>query len=102
MEDKVKNIIVTIGLMIIGVYARIYLGNDKRFSFWQILALIAVGVALVTILNKSSIADVYKMSLTLFYGLVSPNFIHMIIKIGEKSEEKAADKISKKITDNIP
>ena len=97
MEDKVKNIIVTVGLMIIGVYARIYMGNDKKFTFWQILALIAVGVGLIAILNKVNIADVYKMTVCLVYGLISPNIIHAIISAANRSEDKASKKLSDKI-----
>ncbi len=92
MEDKLKDILVSIGLMVIGVYARVYFGG-RKFSVGQVIALIGVGGALILILNKINIGDVYKMSITLFYGLASPNIISAVIKAAQRSEEKAAKKL---------
>lgn len=96
MKEEIRDIAVSSGIMSAGVYARAFFGG-KRYTVKQLIALIVVGVAVILILNETEIAQVYKMSICLVYGLLSPNALNAIFKAGDKSEDKAADKISDKI-----
>lgn len=96
MKEEIRDIAVSSGLIGIGVYARAILGG-KKYSMWQLAALVGVGIGVVFILNETNIAGVYQKTICLVYGLVSPNLLNAIIKAANKSENKAADKISEKI-----
>lgn len=96
MKDEIKDISVSGTIMAIGVYARAYFGG-RKYTIAQLIALVGVGIAIVLILNETNIAQVYKMSICLVYGLVSPNALNAVFKAGDKSEDKAAEKISDKL-----
>ena len=96
MKEEIKDLSLSGAIMAAGVYARAFFGG-RKYTIPQLIALIAVGVSIIFILNETSMAQVYKMSICLVYGLVSPNVLNAIFKAGDKSEDKAADKISDKI-----
>ena len=104
MKDELKDLIVSVSLMATGVFARSRFDNANKYTIAQILSLLGVGVGLILILNESNLNQVTKMSITLVYGLISPNVLRAIIRGANKSETKASDKISEKIdsvTDKI-
>ena len=97
MEDKLKDLAVSVGIVATGIFARIKFDNTHKYTTMQIVALWGVGIAIIAMLNETNFNRVTVMGITLFYGLVSPSVLRAIIKGGEKSEDKAADKISEKI-----
>ena len=99
MKDELRDFIVNIGLINIGLYAKTYFGL-KKYSKKQILAMVLFGIAIVYILHLSKIPALYQTSISLVAGLIMNNIITAIIKAGNKSEDKAADKISDKF-DNL-
>ena len=94
--EELKGFIVSIGLMIIGIYARTSFG-EKKYSTRQVFAMVLVGIAVGYILHYSKVSWVYLLIISLISGVVMPNIISVIIKAANKSENKAADKISDKI-----
>jgi multisubunit Na+/H+ antiporter MnhG subunit len=96
MKEEIKDLSLSNGLIGVGVYARAILGG-KKYSAWQLAALIGVGIGIVFILNETTIAGVYQKTICLVYGLVSPNLLNAIIKAANKSEDKTAEKLSDKI-----
>lgn len=96
MKEEIKDLSLSGAIMSAGVYARAFFGG-KRYTIPQLIALVAVGVAIIFILNETNMAQVYKMSICLVYGLLSPNALNAVFKAGDKSEDKAADKLSDKI-----
>ncbi len=96
MKEEIKDLSLSGAIMAAGVYARAFFGG-KRYTITQLIALIVVGIAIIFILNETDISQVYKMSICLVYGLLSPNALNAIFKAGDKSENKVSDKISDKI-----
>lgn len=96
MKEELKDLVVSLGLLIIGVYTRTLFGS-KKYSIKQISAFIFFGVGIVYIMHLSKLGEIYKTSISLVAGLVMPNIINAIIKAANKSEDKAADKMSDKI-----
>lgn len=96
MKEEIKDLSLSGGLIGVGVYARAILGG-KKYSVWQLVALVGVGIGIVFILNETNIAGVYQKTICLIYGLISPNLLSAVIKAANKSEDKAAEKISDKI-----
>ena len=84
------------GIMSTGYYARLQFGKSK-FNWLQKIALFLVGTAIVIIVHKINIQDIYKLSIVMVSGLLLPNIINAIISGGDKSEKNASDKISKHI-----
>jgi len=82
--------------MLTGFFARIQFGKTK-LTGWQKVALLFFGAAIVLIVNKLAIDDIYKLSIVMVSGLLLPNIVNAIISGGDKSEKKAADNISKKL-----
>jgi len=101
MKEEIRQLIISVSLMATGVFARSKFDANNKYTIPQILALLGVGIAIILILNETNLSQVTKMSLTLVYGLVSPNILRAIIKAGNKSENKAADKISDKFDDMV-
>ena len=99
---ELKELAVSIGIVAIGIFARIKFDSTHKYTIMQILALWGVGIAVIAILNETNFNRLTIMSITLFYGLVSPSVLRAIIKGGEKSEDKAANKVSDKIDKYIP
>jgi len=97
MKEEIRQLIISISLMATGVFARSKFDAYNKYTIPQVLALLSVGIGLILILNETNLSQVTKMSLTLVYGLISPNVLRSIIKAGNKSENKAADKLSDKI-----
>lgn len=96
MKEEIKDLSLSGALIGIGVYARAILGG-RKYSAWQLIALVGVGIGIVFILNETSIAGVYQKTICLIYGLISPNLLSAIIKAANRSENKASEKISDKI-----
>ena len=82
--------------MLTGFFARLQFGKSK-FNIWQKLALLFFGTAIVIIVHKLSIADIYKLSIVMVSGLLLPNIVNAIIRSGDSSEEPVSNTISKKI-----
>lgn len=97
MEDKIKDLLISLGIMTVGFYARLTFSKKSAFNWGQKLALFLVGTAIVLIVHKLNIQDIYKLSIVMVAGLLLPNIINTIIKAGEKSEDKASDNLSDKI-----
>lgn len=85
------------GIMSAGYYARLQFSKKPAFNWRQKLALFLIGTAIVVIVHKLNIQDIYKLSIVMVSGLLLPNVVNAIIRAGEKSEDHAADNISKKI-----
>ena len=98
MEDKAKELLISIGLMMIGFYTRIQLSR-RFYTIKQIIALVLFGVGIVVIVDRIKIDSLYKLSIVMVCGLLLPNIVSAIIRSGNKSEDKATKKISKKIND---
>ena len=96
MKDEIKDLLVSMGIMSAGYYARLAFGKS-RFNVAQKIALFLVGTAIVLIVHKLNIQDIYKLSIVMVSGLLLPNLINAIIRGGDKGEQKAADNIA----DNI-
>lgn len=96
MKEELKDIAITFGVMLTGFFARLQFGRAK-LNVWQKLALLFCGTAIVLIVHKINMDDIYKLSIVMVAGLLLPNVINAVIKAGEKSEDKAADNISKQI-----
>jgi len=96
LEDKIKELLVSMGIMSVGYYARLAFGKS-RFNLAQKFALFLVGTSIVLIVHKLKIEDIYKLSIVMVAGLLLPNIINAIIRGGDKGEDKAA----KNIEDNI-
>jgi len=96
LKDELKDVLITFSVMLTGFFARIQFGRSK-FNRWQKLALLFFGTAIVVIVHKINIDDIYKLSIVMVSGLLLPNIVNAIISGGDKSEKKASDKISKNI-----
>ena len=96
MKEELKDLIVSTGLINIGIYARTFFGENK-YSKKQILAMVLVGLGEVYILSKTSLNPFYIGLISMISGLAMPNIIRAIIKAANKTEKKAADKLSDKI-----
>jgi len=86
-------------LVAVGFYARVQFGRVK-FNVKQLLALCLFGLGIVAIINELDIPEIYKLTIAIVSGVWLPNLVQALIKAGNKSEESAANKISKKV-DNI-
>ncbi len=102
MKEELKDIAVSTGIVATGIFARLKFDSNRKYTIMQVLALLGVGIAIILILDKTSFNQVTKMSTTLVYGLISPSVLRAIIRAGNKSEAKAADKISDKFDNLIP
>lgn len=85
------------GIMLTGFYARLQFQKRPSFNWGQKLALFLIGAGIVVIVNKLNIQSIYKLSIVMVAGLLLPNVVNAIIRAGEKSEDTAANNISKKI-----
>jgi len=83
--------------MTVGFYARLAFSKKSAFNWGQKLALFLVGTAIVLIVHKLNIQDIYKLSIVMVAGLLLPNIINAIIKAGDSSEDKAAKNLEDKI-----
>lgn len=97
MKDELKQLITSVSLLVIGVFARSRFDTTNKYTMLQILALLGVGIGLILILDKTNFGQVTKMSSTLVYGLISPSILRAIVRGSTNSEEKAAKKIEDKI-----
>jgi multisubunit Na+/H+ antiporter MnhG subunit len=93
MEKEIRDLAINAGILGTGIWARAYLGG-KKYSFGELTAFVGIGVAIIAILSRVNIWDVYKMTIILFYGLVAPNLLSAIFKAANRSEDKAAKKLS--------
>jgi len=96
VKDEIKDLLVSMGIMSAGYYARLAFGKS-RFNVAQKVALFLVGTSIVLIVHQLKIQDIYKLSIVMVSGLLLPNIINAVIKGGERGEEKAAKNISDKI-----
>lgn len=96
MKDEAKDILISMGIMATGYFARLQFGKSK-FSIAQKVALFLVGTAIVLIVHNINIQDIYKLSIVMVSGLLLPNIINAIIKAGDSSEDKAAKNLEDKI-----
>jgi len=96
LKQDITEWLINTGFMTIGYYCRIIFGADK-LNWKQMIALYAFGIAVVFIVNLVNIETVYKLSIVMAIGLVLPNVVRVIIKSGNKSEDKAAKNISKQV-----
>jgi hypothetical protein len=96
MKEELKDFIVSLGLINIGIYARTFFG-EKKYTKKQILAMVLVGCGEIYILNLSDLNKFYVALIALISGVVMPNIIKSLIKAANKSEDKAAEKMSNKI-----
>lgn len=96
MKDEIKELLVSMGIMSAGYYARLAFGKSK-FNYAQKIALFLVGTSIVLIVHQLKIQDIYKLSIVMVSGLLLPNIINAVIRGGDKGEEKAAENISDKI-----
>jgi len=96
LKEEFKEIIITFSVMLTGFFARLQFGKS-RFSIWQKLALLFFGTAIVVIVHKIAIDDIYKLSIVMVSGLLLPNIINSVIRGGDKGEDSAAKNISDKI-----
>lgn len=97
MEDKIKELLVSMGIMTAGYYARLAFSKKAAFNVAQKVALFLIGTAIVLIVNKMPIGDMYKLSIVMVSGLLLPNIVNSIMRGGDKGEEKAAKNIEDKI-----
>lgn len=101
MKDEIKDWLVSTGFVSIGTYTRFLFGG-KKYSKQQKAALLLFGFAVVFILNMTKLEPIYQTSISLVAGLLMPSVIVTLIKTGEKSEEKASDKLAEKADKFIP
>ena len=87
MKEEIRIYLLAGAIMSAGVYARAFFGG-KRYTIPQLIALVAVGVAIIFILNETNMAQVYKMSICLVYGLLSPNALNAVFKAGTKAKTR--------------
>lgn len=99
MKQELRELLNSTFLVAVGFYARVQFGKVK-FNVKQLLALCLFGLGIVAIINELDIPGIYKLTIAIVSGVWLPNFVQALIKAGNKSEESAAEKISKKV-DNI-
>lgn len=92
ITDWIANII----LMSIGVFNRLVFGKDV-LTKKQLVAFYLFCIGAVWVIDKIEISSTIKSGIMLCSGLIMLNLVKAIIKGGNKSEDKAADNISKKI-----
>lgn len=85
------------GIMSAGYYARLAFTKKSAFNWGQKIALFLVGTAIVLIVHKIKMDDIYKLSIVMVAGLLLPNIINAIIRGGNRGEDKAAKNIEDKI-----
>ena len=96
MKDEIKDLLVSMGIMSAGYYARLAFGKS-RFNLAQKVALFLVGTSIVLIVHQLNIQDIYKLSIVMVSGLLLPNIINAVIRGGDGAEAKAAKNIEDKI-----
>lgn len=96
MKDEIKDLLVSMGIMSAGYYARLAFGRSK-FNVAQKVALFLVGTSIVLIVHQLKIQDIYKLSIVMVSGLLLPNIINAVIRGGDGAESKAAKNIEKNI-----
>lgn len=96
MKDEIKDLLVSMGIMSAGYYARLAFGKSK-FNVAQKVALFLVGTSIVLIVHQLKIQDIYKLSIVMVSGLLLPNIINAVIRGGDGAESKAAKNIEKNI-----
>ena len=99
MKQELRELLNSTFLVAVGFYARVQFGRIK-FNVKQLVALCLFGLGIVAIINELDIPEIYKLTIAIVSGVWLPNLVQALIKAGNKSEESAANKISKKI-DNI-
>jgi drug/metabolite transporter (DMT)-like permease len=100
MKEEIKDLVVSSGLLTIGIYTRVLFGG-RKYTWQQKLALLLFGLAIVLILNLTRLQPIYQTSISLVGGLLMPNIVLALIKAGNKSQDVVADKIADKIEDII-
>ncbi len=96
MKDEIKDLLVSMGIMSAGYYARLAFGKS-RFNVAQKIALFLVGTSIVLIVHQIKMQDIYKLSIVMVSGLLLPNIINAVIRGGDKGEDRAAKNIEDKI-----
>jgi hypothetical protein len=96
VKDEIKDLLVSMGIMSAGYYARLAFGKSK-FNYAQKIALFLVGTSIVLIVHQLKIQDIYKLSIVMVSGLLLPNIINAVIRGGDGAESKAAKNIEKNI-----
>jgi hypothetical protein len=96
VKDEIKDLLVSMGIMSAGYYARLAFGRSK-FNVAQKVALFLVGTSIVLIVHQLKIQDIYKLSIVMVSGLLLPNIINAVIRGGDGAESKAAKNIEKNI-----
>lgn len=99
MKQEIRELLNSTFLVAVGFYARVQFGRVK-FNIKQLLALFLFGLGIVAIINEFNMPQIYKLTIAIVSGVWLPNLVQALIKAGNKSEESAANKISKKV-DNI-
>lgn len=102
MRDDIKDLLVSLWVYGAGLWTRILFDQKKKYTKAQIAALACFGVAIILVVRYFKLPSGYSVTIGLLGGVWLPNLVSVLIKAGDKSEDKAVDKISKKITDNIP
>jgi hypothetical protein len=96
MKDELKEVLISMGLYGSGVYTRFIFGG-KIYNTKQKIALIIFGLGILIVINYLNLPQMYSTAISLVAGIWTPNIVAILIKTGDKSEEPASDKLSKKI-----
>lgn len=100
MKEEIKDLLISMGIMSIGQYARAQF-SSIHFNWKQNFALLLCGAVLVYLIHKTNIDEIYKLSIVMVASLILHTIVGGILKGGEKSEDKIAKKVSKNIDNFI-
>lgn len=96
MKEEIKDLLISMGIMSIGQYSRMVF-SKLHFSWKQNIALMLCGAVLVYVIHKTNMDEIYKLSIVMVASLILHTIVGGILKGGEKSENKIAKNVSKRI-----